>query len=316
MCHGVPMNRAPLLGSAGLFVFALTLVFVVMAALGPRPVSAANCHFALGFATLHDLIPTTVGDCLVDEHHNPVNGDGLQETTGPTGAGGLLVWRKADNWTAFTDGSRTWINGPFGLENRSNGARFLWEDGGVDTTWVRESDAERATCAGVPNDAMGPLAASCWAIGERQKLQVLIDQSVSGSPSATPVPLVSSVPPPVAQPVVVLSPQPQNTFATIDGQAVVVAADGQYLGLVSSNQFASDSICNSFGRYGSKFSSTSIRDDFGTYGSEFAPLSAYNNFASRPPAIIANRHIVGHLTKNTMLFDAVDPDLLFSSLGC
>ncbi len=70
----------------------------------PAPVSASNCAFVLGFKAVHDLMPATVGDCLVDEHHNSANGDGLQETAGPTGAGGLLVWRKVDNRTAFTDG--------------------------------------------------------------------------------------------------------------------------------------------------------------------------------------------------------------------
>ena len=35
--------------------------------------------------------------------------------------------RKADNWTAFTDGYRTWINGPNGLEQRLNTERFEWE---------------------------------------------------------------------------------------------------------------------------------------------------------------------------------------------
>ena len=43
---------------------------------------------------LHDLIPQVVGDCVTDEYHNPLNGDGLQESVS-----GLLVWRKADNWT-------------------------------------------------------------------------------------------------------------------------------------------------------------------------------------------------------------------------
>ncbi len=37
------------------------------------------------------------------------------------------MWRKADNWTAFTDGYRTWINGPNGLEQRLNSERFPWE---------------------------------------------------------------------------------------------------------------------------------------------------------------------------------------------
>ena len=82
-----------------------------------------RCAFTLGFKALHDLIPRTVGDCLEDEHHNPDNGDGLQQTSG-----GLLVWRKADNWTAFTDGSTTWLNGPQGLQSRPNaGPPFPWE---------------------------------------------------------------------------------------------------------------------------------------------------------------------------------------------
>ena len=40
-------------------------------------------------------------------------------------------WRKADNRTAFTDGYRTWINGPNGLVDRLNSARFPWEAGFV-----------------------------------------------------------------------------------------------------------------------------------------------------------------------------------------
>jgi hypothetical protein len=88
---------------------------------------ANDCSFTLGFKTLHDLIPSIVGDCLVNEHHNPTNGDGLQEATGVDGKGGLLVWRKADNWTAYTDGNRTWINGPQGLQSRLNSDRFTWE---------------------------------------------------------------------------------------------------------------------------------------------------------------------------------------------
>ena len=52
------------------------------------------------------------------------NGDSLQHTTG-----GLLVWRKADGWTTFTDGYRTWVNGPFGIQERLNSQRFPWEAG-------------------------------------------------------------------------------------------------------------------------------------------------------------------------------------------
>lgn len=38
-----------------------------------------------------------------------------------------MVWRKQDNRTAFTDGYRTWINGPNGLQQRLNTERFAWE---------------------------------------------------------------------------------------------------------------------------------------------------------------------------------------------
>jgi len=38
-----------------------------------------------------------------------------------------MAWRKADNWTAFTNGAMTWINGPVGVQSRPNDLRFDWE---------------------------------------------------------------------------------------------------------------------------------------------------------------------------------------------
>ena len=98
-------------------VLALTIYLLV-----PTSVTAVECQFVLGFKTLRDLIGyDIVGECLENQHHG-ANGETLQQTTG-----GLLVWRKADNWTAFTDGYRTWINGPNGLVMRLNTERFAWE---------------------------------------------------------------------------------------------------------------------------------------------------------------------------------------------
>jgi len=82
---------------------------------------APGCQFVLGFKTLHDLIPADVGDCLENQGFGD-NGDALQHT-----GKGLLVWRKADNWTAFTNGYNTWINGPNGVAKRLNTDRFPWE---------------------------------------------------------------------------------------------------------------------------------------------------------------------------------------------
>ena len=103
------------------------VVLLPVLALTALPTQAADCQFILGFATLKALIdeaegPDKVGECLEDQRFNPANGDALQQTTG-----GLLVWRKLDNWTAFTDGYRTWINGPHGLQARLNTETFDWE---------------------------------------------------------------------------------------------------------------------------------------------------------------------------------------------
>ncbi len=87
----------------------------------PVPVVSSPFRFQLGFKALADQVPSVVGEPLESEQWG-ANGDSLQQTTT-----GLMVWRKSDNWTAFTNGSRSWINGPYGVQERSNGERFEWE---------------------------------------------------------------------------------------------------------------------------------------------------------------------------------------------
>src|SRR5687767_15596305 len=88
--------------------------------------------------------PSVVGDCRSNEAFNPANGNAEQLTQR-----GLMVWRKSDNWTAFTDGFRTWVNGPFGLQQRLNTQRYAWE-----------ADAERFEPAASAAPAATPGAAS------------------------------------------------------------------------------------------------------------------------------------------------------------
>lgn len=98
--------------------------FMMLIVLGwaPAQVAAqANCQFVLGFATLRGLLAGQVGACAENQRY-AANGNAEQRTSG-----GLLAWRKADNWTAFTDGYRTWINGPDGLQERLNTERYSWE---------------------------------------------------------------------------------------------------------------------------------------------------------------------------------------------
>jgi hypothetical protein len=107
--------------------FALSLL--LLAALLPPPGAAAAptaqatpCPFVHGFAQLRSMIgPAVVGDCLENERPQR-NGDMAQRTTK-----GMLVWRKFDNVTAFTDGHRTWLNGPKGLQSRLNTDLLDWE---------------------------------------------------------------------------------------------------------------------------------------------------------------------------------------------
>lgn len=103
---------------------AAALLSVTLLPLGAAPASAqTRCGFVLGFAAIRTLIGgNVVGDCRENEHFDPATGNVAQASTG-----GLLVWRKADNWTAFTDGFRTWVNGPLGLQQRLNTQRYAWE---------------------------------------------------------------------------------------------------------------------------------------------------------------------------------------------
>jgi hypothetical protein len=99
----------------------ILLLSAVLLPLAPAQ-AAAPCQFTLGFKTLADALPETIGQCTDNVAYSPANGDALQHATG-----GLLVWRKAENNTAFTDGYRTWVNGPNGIEQRLNTERFPWE---------------------------------------------------------------------------------------------------------------------------------------------------------------------------------------------
>src|SRR5437867_11790972 len=102
----------------------IALLAVLLLAAFAAPASAQTsppCQFVLGFKTLHELAPADVGECL-DNQASAANGDALQHTSK-----GLMAWRKADNWTAFTNGYKTWLNGPEGLVSRLNTDRFPWE---------------------------------------------------------------------------------------------------------------------------------------------------------------------------------------------
>jgi len=92
--------------------------------LGTETAAAAapsGCQFVLGFQAMASAMPDAVGDCT-DNQAFAANGDAIQHTTK-----GMLVWRKSDNFTAFTNGSQTWVSLPDGIRSRSNTQRYMFE---------------------------------------------------------------------------------------------------------------------------------------------------------------------------------------------
>jgi|SRR6185437_12662256 hypothetical protein len=100
----------------------------------PTAAHMTACHFELGFEVLASQLPE-VGQCASDQRFEYtwssaawVVTDAVQDTDTPSGGAGLLTWRKADNWTGFTDDVQTWVNGPNGIERRLNAdPPFPWE---------------------------------------------------------------------------------------------------------------------------------------------------------------------------------------------
>lgn len=94
-------------------------------------------------------------------------------------------------------------------------------------------------------------------------------------------------------------------------ESFLLAQDGQFLGILSSNKYQTDSVMNEYGTYGSKYSSTSIFNQYSQYGSRYGFYSPFNPYTSTPPQIILKGQWVGLLSSNTFLQNRLDPHQLF-----
>ena len=142
-------------------LLSLLLTLATLSMTAGLALAQAGPGFRNGFQTLAQLIPGVVGQPLEDERFLPDVGDSLQRTTT-----GLMVWRKADNHLAFTDGLTTWVLGPSGLQSRPNDSRFDWErpdplvtlpEGAVGLTCSRTSDGSWVGQGTVRNPRSQPL---------------------------------------------------------------------------------------------------------------------------------------------------------------
>lgn len=208
---------------AGAMLRRLFAVLSFVAAIVVQPTTALAqtappCQLVLGFRAIHDLYPEFIGDCI-DNQTFAANGDAIQHTTN-----GLLVWRKADNWTAFTDGFYTVIHADV-LYSRLNTARYEWEgptDGVVCPTGMN--------CSLPASDPTGPL----------DLMLHLVPASPDGSPDATypqptstihwmlnPALLTAALNQRLTQ---LSTPAPNSQEGPPPPLAFILASDGGYLG--------------------------------------------------------------------------------------
>ena len=63
---------------------------------------------------------------------------------------------------------------------------------------------------------------------------------------------------------------------------------GEYLGTLSADPYAADSVSNPYGEYGSEYNQNSINNPYGPYGSEYSNTSVNNPYATNPPIIVGD----------------------------
>ncbi len=109
------------------------------------------------------------------------------------------------------------------------------------------------------------------------------------------------------------SAQAQIDFCTLI-DARIVADDGQFLGRITTDTLANDSITNPFGPHGSQVSSISIFNQLSTYGNARNLVSPFHPTTLQPPRIRRNSQTLARLTINTTFADRVDPNGLIAWL--
>ena len=93
----------------------------------------------------------------------------------------------------------------------------------------------------------------------------------------------------------------QAASAPVAPKLMIFGGDGHktYLGCLNCNQYASDSVLNTYGSYGSAYSTSSLANSYGDFGSPYSTYSACNPYATDPPVVVDNAgNFYGRLTVN------------------
>ncbi|MFN8473760.1 MAG: serine protease [Anaerolineae bacterium] len=195
---------------------AIVLLFSMMVV--GAPAHAQGCQYQLGFAAIYNQIPDIVGPCKTNETYDP-QGNSNQMT-----ANGMMQWRKADNFTAFTDGYRSWVNGPCGLEMRLNTQRFPWEANpeGLQVVSSRCGAAPAGQAAPLADPAPPPAAAPPAASDENTDTVVRGDETMTAVKRVVrpPAQLTGDVSKRVDESVVQIVRLTENTIGIATGTSV------------------------------------------------------------------------------------------------
>lgn len=107
-----------------------------------------------------------------------------------------------------------------------------------------------------------------------------------------------------------------NFLSAVNGVAQLWAPNGQFLGVLSSDQYDVDSISNSYGLYGGSCGIYSIQNLCGMYGGACGLYSPYNISCFNPPVILYQNQPVLVVTRNGYIqtngLPIVDPDLMLN----
>lgn len=112
-------------------------------------------------------------------------------------------------------------------------------------------------------------------------------------------------------------PQFVQQMAALDGQMIITAADGQYLGILSSDLQHPESVLNFNCSYGCPYGMTSTQNPNSVYGGANGIYSPYNPNSIQPPQLLINGQAVIVATMNQNLqsqLPKVDLSLLLGVL--
>ncbi len=93
--------------------------------------------------------------------------------------------------------------------------------------------------------------------------------------------------------------EPSPTLVTVKHYLYGGLNNSVYLGCLNCNSFDVESVCNSYGTYGSSYATNSIWNEYGTYGSLYSSYSPWNSYSSNGPIIIGSDLLLyGYFTTN------------------